>query len=63
MSADGDAEFYADDDIKRHNGEFFLENRELETDFTKDSKSYQPTCDEQLPVLRETDHNNRLIDY
>ena len=58
----GDAEFYADDEIERYNEEFLPENRELETDFTKDSKSCQPTCDEQFPVLREKDHNNRLID-
>ena len=35
----------------------------LKTDFTKDSKSCQPTCDEQFPVLRERNHNNRLIDH
>ena len=37
-------------------------NRELETDLTEDSKASQATCDEQFPVLREKDHNNRLID-
>ena len=37
--------------------------RELETDFTKDSKSCQPTSDEQFPVLREKDHNDRLTDH
>ena len=31
-------------------------------DINKDSKSCQPTCDEQFPVLREKNHNNRLID-
>ena len=62
LSAEGDAEFYADDEIERYS-EFLLENRELETDFTKDSKSCQLTCDEQFPVLREKDHNNRLIDH
>ena len=62
LSAEGDAEFYADDEIERYSEEF-LENRELETDFTKDSKSCQPTSDEQFPVLREKDHNNRLIDH
>ena len=35
----------------------------MQTDFTKDSKSCQPTCDNQFPVLREKDHNNQLIDY
>ena len=49
--------------MERYSEEFLLENRELETDFTKDSKSCQPTCDEQFPVLREKDHNNRLIDH
>ena len=63
LSAEGDADFFADDEIERYSGEFLLENRELETDFTKDSKSCQPTCDEQFPVLRERDHNNRLIDH
>ena len=63
LSIEGDAEFYADDEIERYSEEFVLENRELETDFTKDSKSCQPTCDEQFPVLCEKDHNNRLIDH
>ena len=39
LSAEGDAEFYAEDEIERYSEEFLLENRELETDFTKDSKS------------------------
>ena len=63
LSAEGDAEFYADDVIERYSEEFLLENRELETDFTKDYKSCQPTCDEQFPVLRQKDHKNRLIDH
>ena len=63
MSAEGDAEFYAEDEIERYSEEFLPENRELETDFTKDSKSCQPTCDEKFPVLREKDHNNRFIDH
>ena len=63
LSAEGDAEFYAVDEIERYSEEFFLEKHELETDFTEDSKSCQPTCDEHFPVLREKDHNNRLIDH
>ena len=63
LSAEVDAEFYADDEIKRYSEEFLLENCELETDFTKDSKSCQPTCDEQFPVLCEKGHNDRLIDH
>ena len=63
LSADGDAEFYADNKKERYSEESPLENRELETDFTKDPKSCQPTYDEQFPVLREKDYNNRLIDH
>ena len=63
MSAEGDAEFYAYDEVERYSEEFLLENRELDTDFTKDSKSCQATCHEQFPVLREKDHNSRLIDH
>ena len=63
LSTDGDAEFYAADDIERCSEAFFLENRELESDFTKDAKCFQPTCDEPFLVLREKDYNNRLIDH
>ena len=63
MSAEGDAELFDEDELERYSEEFLLENRELETDFTDDTKSCQPTCDEQVPVLREKDHNNRLIDH
>ena len=63
LSAEGDAEFHADNEIERYSEDFLLENRELETDFPKDSKSCQPTGDEQFPVLREKDHNNRLIGH
>ena len=63
LSAAGDAEFSADDEIERYSEEFLLVNRELGTDFTKNSKACQPTCDEQFPVLRREDRNNRLIDH
>ena len=63
LSAEGDAEFYTEDEVERYSKELLLENLELETDFTKDFKSCQPTCDEKFPVLREKDHNNRLIDH
>ena len=62
LSTEGYAEFYAYDEIERYSEENLLEILELETDFTKDSKSRQPTCDEQFSVFREKDHNNRLID-
>ena len=63
VSAEGEAEFYADDEIERYSEEFLPENCELETDFTNDFKFCQTTCDEQFPVLRKKDHNNRLIDH
>ena len=63
MSTDGDAEFYGDDELGGYSGEFLLEILELEMDFTRNSTSCQPTCDEQFPVLRKTDHNNRPINH
>ena len=35
----------------------------METDFTEGSKSCQPTCDDQFPILREKGYKNRLIDH
>ena len=58
LFAEGDAEFYVDDEMDSFSEQFLLISRELETDFTKDSKSCQRTSDEQFPVLRETNHNN-----
>ena len=58
LSAEGDTEFYADDEIDWYIEEFHKKNRELETDFTNLSKSCQPTCEEQFPVFRQKDHNN-----
>ena len=63
MSSKGDPEFYAEDEIELYSEEFYLEEKDLETDFTKDSKSSQPPCDEQFPILREKDLNNRLIEH
>ena len=63
LSTENDAEFHANHEIERHGEELSLENHDLETGFTKDSKSCQPTCDEQIPVLRDKDHNNRPIDH
>ena len=63
LSAEGDAEFYAGDEIERYSEEFLLEKRELQTDFTKDSKPCQPTWDDHFPVLCGKDHSNRLTDH
>ena len=48
--AEGDAEFYAEDEVNRFSEEFHLNEKELETDFNSDAKSCQPVCDEQFPV-------------
>ena len=63
MSSEGDPEFYAEDEIERYSEDFHLDKKDLETDFTKESKSCQPPCDEQFPVLREKDLNNRLVEH
>ena len=59
LSAEGDAEFYANDEMERYSEEFLLEDRELETDFTKVSKSLnlvnQPVTNNfQFSVRRTT---------
>ena len=63
MSAEGDTEFYAEDEIDRYSEEFHLNERELETDFTSDAKSCQPDCDEQFPILRPKKENEALIEH
>ena len=42
MSAEGDPEFYAEDEIDRYSEEFHLNIREQKTNFTSDAKSCQP---------------------
>ena len=63
MSSDSDPGFYAEDEIERYSEEFYLDKKDLETDFTKDAKSCQPPCNEQFPIVREKDLNNRLIEH
>ena len=63
LSSEGDPEFYAEHEIERYSEEFHLNEKDLETDFTKDSKSCQPISDEQFPVLREKEGNDRLIEF
>ena len=63
LSSEGDPEFYAEDEIERYSEEFHLNEKDLETDFTRDSKSCQPISDEQFPVLREKEGNDRLIKF
>ena len=63
MSAEGDPEFYVQDEIDRYSEELHLNERELETDFTSDAKSCQPDCDEQFPILRPKTQNEALIEH
>ena len=51
-SSEGDSDFYVEDAIERYSEEFYLNDVDLETDFTKNAKSCQPTCDEQFRVKR-----------
>ena len=63
MSAEGDPEYYAEDEIDRYSEKFHLNERELETDFTSDAESCQPDCDEQFPILRPIEQNKALIEH
>ena len=63
MSAEGDPESYAEDEIDRYSEEIHLNERELETDLTSDAKSCQPDCDEQFPILRPKEENEALFDH
>ena len=63
MSAEGDPDFYAEDEIDRYSEEFHLNERELETDLTIHAKSCQPDCDEQFPILRPKEQNEAFIEH
>ena len=63
MFSVGDPDFYAEDETERYSEELYLNDRDLDMDFTGDAKSCQPTCDEQFPTFREKDYNNHLIEY
>ena len=62
LSSEGDPNVYAEDEIGKYSEEFYLNDRDLETDFTRDAKSCQPSCDEQFPTFREKDNNNHLVE-
>ena len=63
LLSEDDPEIYAEDEVERYSEEFCLAEKDPETDFTKDLKSCQPPCDEQFPILREKELNNRLIEH
>ena len=63
MSSEAHPDFYAEVKIEKYSEEFYLNDEDLKTDFTRDAKSCQPTCDEQFPNFREKDYNNQLIEH
>ena len=63
MSPEGNPTFYTQDEIERYSKEFYLGEKDLETDFTRDSKPCKPTCVEQFPLLGEKDVNKRLMGH
>ena len=62
MSAEGDLEFFAEDETDQYTEEFHLNERKLEIDFTSDAKSCQPVCDEQFPILRPKEQNESHVE-
>ena len=56
-------EHYVKDEVENYTNEGTKERDELETAFTGDSKSFQPPCTEQFPILRPKQLNDDLIDY
>ena len=63
LSSEADPDFYAEDETERYSEEFHLNDSDLETDFIRDAKSCQPTCNEPFPTFREKDYNNQLIEH
>ena len=63
LSSEGVPDFYAEDEIERYSEEFYLNDKDLETDFTREAKSCQLTCAEHFPTFREKDYNNQLIEH
>ena len=63
MSAEGVPDFYAEDEIERFSEEFYLNDKDLETDFNRVVQSCQPICDEQFSTFREKECNNHLIEH
>ena len=63
MYAEGDPDFYAEDEKDRYSEEFHLNGRELEANFTSDAKSCQPDCDEHFPILRLKEEKEALVEH
>ena len=56
-------ENYVENEVENYANELTKEGDELETDFTRDSKSCQYLCTEQFPILRLKHFNDDLIEY
>ena len=54
---------YVENEVETYTNEWTKKRDELETDFTRDSKSCQPPCIKQFPILRSKQLNDDLIDY
>ena len=63
LSSEGDRDFYAVDEIERYSEEFYLNDRDLGTDLTRDAKICQPTSDEHFPSFREKDYDIHVIEH
>ena len=63
LSAEGEPEFYAEDETDRYSEQLHLNEKELETDFTSDAKSCQPDCDEQFLIWRPKEQNEALVEH
>ena len=55
LSSEADPDFYGEDESEKHSEEFYLNDRDLESDFTRAAKPCQAICDEQFPTFREKD--------
>ena len=56
-------EQYVENEVENYTNEWTKEQDELETDFTRESKSCQPPCTEHFPILRPKQLNDDLIDF
>ena len=52
----------AEQEIENYTNEWTREKNELETVFTRDSKSRQPPCNEQFPIRRPKQRNDGLFE-
>ena len=55
-------EHYVENEMENYTNEWATDRHKPETDFTRDSKSCQPPCTEQFPILRPKQLNGDLID-